>query len=221
MAILDALIKYNPGSDPANDGDPLARPSVEAERREQILAATREVVAEKGFRAMRVADVAKRSGASSGTVHYYFETKRDLMHAAFEWNFHASQARRDPLIASETDPRDRLRAFLYSYLPVDEVVIESWHMWIELWTAALHDPELRKLNETVYGEWRHTVAGIIREGQDQNFFVQGDPMLLANGLVSMVDGLALQVLLGSRDMTLEAMRHVCSQSVQLILSADK
>lgn len=196
----------------------MARPSVEAERREQILAATREVVAEKGFRAMRVSDVAKRSGASSGTVHYYFETKRDLMQAAFEWNFHASQARRNHLIATEKDPRDRLRAFLDSYLPVDEVVIESWYMWIELWAAALHDPELRKLNETVYGEWRHTVAGIISEGQRQGHFVAGDPTLLANGLVSMVDGLALQVLLGSRDMTLEAMRQVCSQSVQLILN---
>ncbi len=197
----------------------MSRPSVEAERREQILAATREVVAEKGFRAMRVADVAKRSGASTGTVHYYFETKRDLMQAAFEWNFHASQARRNPLIDSETDPRDRLRAFLDSYLPVDEVVIESWHMWIELWTAALHDPQLRELNETVYGEWRRTVAGIIREGQDSGFFVAGDPVLLANGLVSMVDGLALQVLLGSRNMTLDEMRQVCAQSVELILTA--
>lgn len=196
----------------------MARPSVEVERREQILAATRAVVAEKGFRALRVSDVAKRSGASSGTVHYYFETKRDLMHAAFEWNFHASQARRNPLIESVVDPRDRLRAFLYSYLPVDEIVIESWHMWIELWTAALHDPELRELNETVYGEWRRTVAGIILEGQENGFFVAGDPVLLANGLVSMIDGLALQVLLGSRDMTLESMRHVCLQAVQLILT---
>lgn len=196
----------------------MARPSVEAERREQILAATREVVAEKGFRAMRVADVAKRSGASTGTVHYYFETKRDLMHAAFEWNFHASQARRTPLVESHDDPRDRLRAFLDSYLPVDDVVVESWYMWIELWTAALHDEELRELNENVYGEWRRTVAGIIRDGQARGYFVSGDPVLLANGLVSMVDGLALQVLLGSRSMTLDQMRRVCEQSVGLILT---
>ncbi len=196
----------------------MARPSVEAERREQILAATRQVVAEKGFQAMRVADVARRSGASTGTVHYYFETKRELMHAAFEWNFHASQARRNPLIESQSDPRDKLRAFLTSYLPTDDVVIESWHMWIELWAAALHDPDLRELNETVYGEWRRTVADIIREGQDHGLFVAGDPVALANGLVSMVDGLALQVLLGSRNMSLEEMRHVCSQSVELILT---
>ncbi|ANH38252.1 HTH-type transcriptional regulator BetI [Nocardioides dokdonensis FR1436] len=196
----------------------MARPSVEAERREQILAATREVVAEMGFRAMRVADVAKRSGASTGTVHYYFETKRELMQAAFEWNFHASQARRTPVVEAHEDPRDRLRAFLDSYLPVDEVVVQSWHMWIELWTAALHDTDLRELNENVYGEWRRTVAGIIRDGQDRGYFVTGDPVLLANGLVSMVDGLALQVLLGSRSMTLEQMRRVCEQSVELILT---
>ncbi len=196
----------------------MARPSVEAERREQILAATRSVVAERGFRAMRVSDVAKRSGTSTGTVHYYFETKQELMRAAFEWNFHASQTRRNPLVELHDDPRDRLRAFLDSYLPVDDVVVESWRMWIELWTAALHDSSLRDLNETVYGEWRRTVAGIIRDGQARGYFVEGDPVLLANGLVSMVDGLALQVLLGSRSMTLEQMKRVCTQSVELILT---
>lgn len=196
----------------------MPRPSVEAERRAQILAATREVVAEKGFKAMRISDVARKSGASTGTVHYYFETKRDLMHAAFEWNFEASQARRQPLIEAEQDPRARLHAFLSSYLPDDPVVVESWHMWIELWTEALHDTDLQELNERVYGEWRRTMAAIIRDGQDRGHFVEGDAVALANGLVSMVDGLALQVLLGSHSMTVETMRDVCARAVDLLLA---
>ncbi|HQR79626.1 MAG TPA: TetR/AcrR family transcriptional regulator, partial [Actinomycetota bacterium] len=186
----------------------MPRPNVAAQRREQILAATREVVAEKGFKAMRVADVARKAGTSSGTIHNYFETKRDLMRAAFEWNFHDSQARRIPLVEAGQDPRDRLRAVLHSYLPSDEVVVQSWHMWIEFWSEALHDVELQELNERVYGEWRRTLAAIIRDGQDRGCFVAGDPVVLAHGLVGMVEGLALQVRLGSRNMTLVDMRAV-------------
>ncbi|HQR80608.1 MAG TPA: TetR/AcrR family transcriptional regulator [Actinomycetota bacterium] len=196
----------------------MPRPNVAAQRREQILAATREVVAEKGFKAMRVADVARKAGTSTGTIHNYFETKRDLMRAAFEWNWHTSQARRIHLAQAGQDPRDRLRAILHSYLPDDEAVVQSWHMWIEFWSEALHDPSLQELNERVYGEWRRTLTAIIHDGQERGVFVAGDPVVLADGLVGMVDGLALQVLLGSQNMTVAGMAEVCDRAVDALLA---
>ncbi|TNM41194.1 TetR/AcrR family transcriptional regulator [Nocardioides albidus] len=194
----------------------MARPSVEAERREQILSATRSVVAEKGFKAMRVADVAARSGISSGTIHYYFDTKRDLMHAAFEWNFENSEARRAALLEDIDDPSERLRMLLASYLPADDLLIESWHLWCSLWVEAIHEPDLQELNEKVYGEWRRGMAAIIRDGQLRGRFVDGDPVLLTNALISMVDGLAIQVLMSSRSMTLDRMRATCDGVVDLL-----
>lgn len=198
----------------------MARASVEAERREQILSAACQVVSEIGFKSLRVADVAKRAGTSTGTVHYYFDTKTDLMHAAFEWNFARSLDRRRPLLDAHADPRARLRAFIDSYLPADEVTVRAWHVWAELWVEALHDPGLQELNEQVYGEWRRIVAGIIRDGQDAGLFRDEDAVLAANALIGMIDGLALQVLLGSKSMTIDRMRAVCDQMVNgLILVA--
>lgn len=187
----------------------MARPSVETERKEQILAAACSVVSEIGFRSLRISDVAKRAKTSTGTVHYYFDTKRDLMHAAFEWNFLQSLERRRPVLAEIEDPKLRLAAFVESYLPEDPVTVSAWHVWAELWVEALHDPDLQQLNERVYGEWRSTIAAIIRDGQDRGQFRSGDPILLANAIVGLVDGLALQVLLGSRNMSAERMRAVC------------
>jgi AcrR family transcriptional regulator len=195
----------------------MARPSVEAERREQIVSAACQVVSEIGFKSLRVADVAKRAGTSTGTVHYYFDTKTDLMHAAFEWNFSRSLDRRRPLLDEHPDPRERLRAFIESYLPGDEETVRAWHVWAELWVEALHDTDLQELNERVYGEWRRIVAGIIRDGQDTGLFRDEDPVLAANALIGMIDGLALQVLLGSRSMTLDRMRAVCDQTVNSLL----
>jgi AcrR family transcriptional regulator len=193
----------------------MARPSVEAERREQILGAACEVVAEAGFKSLRIADVAERAGMSTGTVHYYFTTKSDLIRAAFEWNFLRSQERRAPLFEQHADPRERLRSIVESYLP-GESTRQSWHVWLELWVEALHDVDLQELNERVYGEWRRTVAGIVRDGQAAGQFRDGDPVLLANGLVGMIDGLSLQVLLGSRSMTADRMRMVCDQIIELL-----
>ena len=195
----------------------MPRPSVEAERREQILSAACEVVSEIGFKSLRVADVARRAGTSTGTVHYYFDTKTELMRAAFEWNFARSLERRRHLLQVETDPLQRLRAFVDSYLPGDDETVRAWRVWAELWVEALHDSGLQELNEQVYGEWRRIVAGIIRDGQDAGLFRDEDPVLAANALIGMIDGLALQVLLGSHSMTLERMRAVCEQTMRSLV----
>jgi AcrR family transcriptional regulator len=187
---------------------------VEAERREQILSAACEVVSEIGFKSLRIADVARRAGTSTGTVHYYFDTKTELMRASFEWNFTRSLERRRHLLQEHSDPRQRLRAFVDSYLPRDDETVRAWRVWAELWVEALHDPGLQELNEQVYGEWRRTVAGIIRDGQDAGLFREEDPVLTANALIGMIDGLALQVLLGSRSMTLPRMQAVCEQTLR-------
>ncbi|MEU8271677.1 TetR/AcrR family transcriptional regulator [Sphaerisporangium sp. NPDC049002] len=188
----------------------MPRPSVEVERREQILLAACRVMAEVGLRSLRIGDVAKRAGTSHGTVHYYFDTKRDLVHEAFAFNFRRSLDRRRPILEAAGDPLSRLRAFVDSYLPGDDPeTVLAWRVWIELWNEALREPDLRELNERVYGEWRRVVADILRDGQDRGQFRDGDAVGTANVLIGMIDGLAIQVLLGSRDMTGDRMRATC------------
>ncbi|GAB3874014.1 hypothetical protein GCM10029964_015280 [Kibdelosporangium lantanae] len=78
----------------------MPRPNVEAERKDQILRATCQVIADLGYVNLRVSDVAKQAGVSGGTVHYYFDSKRDLVHAAFEYNFARSLERRRGILDS-------------------------------------------------------------------------------------------------------------------------
>lgn len=195
----------------------MPRANVETDRREQILAAACDVVSDIGFKSLRIADVAKSAGTSTGTVHYYFDTKTALMRAAFEWNFTRSLARRRHLLEEVDDPQRRLEVFVDSYLPVDEQTIHAWRVWAELWVEALHDSELQELNEQVYGEWRRIVAGVIRDGQVAGQFRPEDPVVVANALIGMIDGLALQVLVGSHSMTVDRMRQVCHQMLRALI----
>jgi AcrR family transcriptional regulator len=182
---------------------------VEAERKDQLLRATCAVIAESGIRDLRMTDVAKQAGVSSGTVHYYFDSKQALIHAAFEYNFRHSLQRRVDLLATGGDALTLLGRVVASYAPDDQDSVAAWRVWAELWVHGLREPELRALNETIYGEWRDIVVGLVRDAQNQGLLVAGDAVQIANTIVAMIDGLAIQVLLGSRDMTLARMRETC------------
>ena len=55
------------------------------ERRLEILAATCQVVIERGFAATRISDVAKQLNVSNSLIHYHFDSKESLLAAAFEY----------------------------------------------------------------------------------------------------------------------------------------
>lgn len=195
----------------------MARPNVEMERREQILRATSSVIAIKGIRALRVADVAGETGVSPGIIHYYFDNKDALIKNAFERNFEHSLERRSAILDSSVPARQKLIELIDAYLPEDEETIEAWHVWAELWVEGLHDPELQKLNGRAYGKWRQIVTSILTEGQKEGSISdEADPGVLANLLASSLDGLAVQVLVSSHEMTIEAMRETGHKFVDLV-----
>lgn len=187
----------------------MPRPSVEAERKDQILRATCQVIAEAGIRDLRMTDVARRAGISSGMIHYYFDSKQELMRAAFEYNFRHSLERRTAMLQGGGDPLTLLERVIESYAPAEPDSVAAWRVWAELWVHGLHEPELQEINESIYGDWRRIVAGLVRDAQDHALIGDGDPVEIANTIVAMIDGLAIQVLLGSRNMTVDRMRATC------------
>ena len=55
-------------------------------RREQMLRAAAELIGERGFSETRIADVARRAGASPALVIYYFATKDQLLTEALRFS---------------------------------------------------------------------------------------------------------------------------------------
>jgi AcrR family transcriptional regulator len=197
----------------------MPRPSVEAERRPQILAAACEVIATAGIPALRLADVAREAGVSSGTVHYYFETKKDVITAAFEFNLTDSLARRQELLTSGKDSLAILHDLVESYLPNDELSVRAWKVWLALWAEGSRDAVLQEINDRLYGQWRDVVAGVIADAQAAGTARPGDASVQANMLIGMLDGLAVQVVLESPNMSLESMRATCTAFISEVIAA--
>ncbi len=53
------------------------------EKREAILQAALELIAERGFHDTPMSLIARRSGASAGTIYHHFADKDDLIHALY------------------------------------------------------------------------------------------------------------------------------------------
>lgn len=74
------------------------------EKREAILQAVLELVAENGLQHTPMSLISKRSGASAGIIYHYFESKDDLLETLY-WRIKKDKAR--ALVAAD-DPRQPL-----------------------------------------------------------------------------------------------------------------
>jgi AcrR family transcriptional regulator len=194
------------------------RPSVEVERRKQILDAACTVIAKNGLQDLRLLEVAAVAGVSSGTIHYYFDTKKELITAAFEYNFKHSLERRKWLRDETREPLELLGEIVESYLPTRGVSLRAWRVWANLWAEGIRDPALRKISEELYDQWRELVRNTIAAAQRAGTAREGDPELLANMLIGMLDGLAMQVLLHAKAMSLDTMRETCRAFIDELIA---
>lgn len=196
----------------------MARPNVEALRREQILASTCKVVAKRGVAALRISDVAKDVGFSTGTIHYYFADKETLLLEAFAFNVKNSIARRKDLLSSTTDPVELLTRYVDSYLPDNRETVKAWRVWAEFWAISIRDSDMQSVIDVFDVDWRTTTFRIISQGQAEGRFRSGNPMQFTNMLIAMIDGLAVQVLANSKEMDVETMRETLHAFISRLIA---
>lgn len=172
------------------------RPSVELERRDEVLRATCGQIAQVGFRRIRVADIAARAGLSTGIIHYYFETKEDLLDAAFRYAVAQSRKRSEAALSGLDDPWERLTVLLDAHLPGANSEGE-WVIWLHLWAEASVREEFKPLNDASYQEWVELVESVVVDGQRRGVFRPIDCRDFVLRLLTMMDGLVIQHEMGA------------------------
>ncbi|HEX6261788.1 MAG TPA: TetR/AcrR family transcriptional regulator [Actinomycetota bacterium] len=187
----------------------------------EILEAAVEMIVERGLPETRVADVAERAGTSAALVLYYFESKDRLLTEALSYvedRFYL-QAFHD--LTAIDSARERLAVLIArSCPPTGGDVHGDWRLWFELWTRALRDPETARKRAALDRRWRATIADVIRDGQRAGEFGANDPDDLALELASLIDGLAIQVVLEDPEVDPERMRRICLETAGRALGVD-
>ena len=178
--------------------------------REQVLAATLEMVAEDGMAKVTMAALARRLGTSGGHLLYYFGTRNGLLLETLRWSEHEYAIQRTPLIEAAAnrapgagDDPEAVVAFAEIYLPVDERD-PRWLLWLELWARAPYEPDLVTAQRELDLRW-HTDLVTVLVGVLPGLEHCDD---VSVRLRMMWDGFAVGIVTGGgRALRDEALRH--------------
>jgi AcrR family transcriptional regulator len=193
------------------------RPSIDHIRRPQILAAAAEVIAERGVAGTRIADVAERCGVSPPALLYWFDSKEQLLAEALT----ADDDRFYELLEERLDgamtPGERMVALI-------ETATESaddFALWMELWTWALRDAELRAARERFDARWRAAIEAIVADGVAAGQFGGAvDPQQAALAIAALIDGLSAQAALGDPESSKPRVWEIVLAGAEKLLEAE-
>jgi AcrR family transcriptional regulator len=196
------------------------RPSIDHIRRPQILAAAAEVIAERGVAATRIADVAERCGVSPPAVLYWFDSKEKLLAEALTADDDRFYEELGERLAGEAAPRDQMVALIEA-----AAGDADFALWMELWTWALRDPDLRAAREGFDRRWRATIEAVVADGVAAGEFGAGigadvDPAQTALAIAALIDGLTVQAALGDPEVSVPRLTETVLISVGRLLGAE-
>jgi AcrR family transcriptional regulator len=179
-------------------------------RRDQMLSAASTLIAERGFSDTRIADVAKRVGASPALVIYYFGTKDSLLTEALRWSERSFYTATEEMLRSTDKLRDRLEILVEWTLVADKQqdVTGDWGLWFDLWAQAFRHPEVKKDRAELDAQWRTLLARIVQDAIDKEEIANVDVEAFAILWGSLLDGLVVQVALDDPVVTFELARKV-------------
>ncbi len=190
------------------------RPKATKDRHQEILDAAAQVITERGLAETRISDVAEAAGVSPGLILYYFESKDRLLAEALTYSNDQFFLRMSREIRRMPSAREQLRHVIDlsvpGYLP-EYGRLDEWALWIEVWVRSLRDPQIAKDREILDQRWRRSIADIIRAGQASGEFPGGDADELALRLGSLIDGLAIQVIMNDSQVSPERMHRACME----------
>ncbi|MGH3229116.1 MAG: TetR family transcriptional regulator C-terminal domain-containing protein [Streptosporangiaceae bacterium] len=166
-------------------------------RREQMLRAALEVIADRGYADTRIADVAERIGISPALVIYYFKTKDQLLTESIRYLdniWYGDGQRRMAELPTAVARIEEIVAM--SCLPeADAEPRSSWTLWLDFWTLAARNPEVAGLRQRDDERWREMIGSLVADGQRAGEFRAVDADNFAILLCSLLDGLAIQIAL--------------------------
>ncbi len=161
------------------------------ERRRQLTDATAREIQRVGLGAVRLRDVARAAGWTTGAVTHYFADKRELLLATFRSRTELAHARFEAAVAAGGPVVD---AKLDAVLPLDEERLLNWKVWLAFWGAAVGDAGLAAEQRHRYETFRAGLEEAVRADQAAGLITSDlPPAEVARQLATLLDGIAVQV----------------------------
>ncbi len=168
----------------------------EDQRRQQLIDATIETLADVGFSACTLGEIARRAGVSPGLVAHYFGDKDGLLEATLRHmvsRLGHSAARR---LSSVRDPRARIQAVIDANLSPEEFERRTASVWLAFWGQVIHSARFRRLQAIYQRRMISNLSHALRQLLPPQQAVD-----MATLVASVIDGLWLRATLSGKSET--------------------
>jgi AcrR family transcriptional regulator len=186
--------------------------------RDRVLQAARDLITESGIDRVRVAEIARRAGMSSGQVMYYFTSKEHILLETLALCEYEDTRNRRDLLPKAAGAWRQLELFIDLYLGAG-AADPSWILWTEAWARAPHDAEVSKFLDDLMRPWRQDLAEIIELGTRDGSFrprrATGDLTLC---LCALLDGLTMLHMYQMPDLPRQHLIELATASVRAELT---
>ncbi|CAN5838661.1 TetR/AcrR family transcriptional regulator [soil metagenome] len=181
-------------------------------RRQAIIDAALMVARDKGLAVTTVRDVAAEMGTSSGLIHHYFDSMDEVLAEAFAQTARVDLVAVTKAVADAPDPVSAVKAFFVSYAPVESD--GTFQLWLDAWSEATRRPALRETSADLNVAWKELVEGLVRSGVEVGVFRCPDPEAASWRIISLLDGLVLQVVAHRTTITRDRMLRWAAEATE-------
>ncbi len=189
--------------------------TIRSRRRLDVLDAAVRVLSERGFAQTRVSDVADRCGISPSLIHYYFDSREQLLletlaHANDQFFLRLTRRLREQQTALQQ--LEWLIALALPKAPDEPDAEGDWDLWLDVWVQSLRNPDVDRERETLERRFRLTIRDVIEKGRASGEFPMGEESrLLGARIGAVIDGMAVQMLMNDVDFPPDATRALCME----------
>lgn len=189
---------------------PVTRLEKKEATRQQLIAATVEVIAADGFADMTLAKVSQRAQVSRGLVNFHFTSKEQLLvetlrHLTEEYRGAWSKA-----IAKPERARDKLLALIRADFSPKVCNRKKIAVWYAFWGEAKSRPTYMDVCAKADGAFAEALEDLCRRVTEEGGYAV-DSALAARGLRCMTDGLWLELLMAPQSFRRDVAMRTCLQ----------
>jgi AcrR family transcriptional regulator len=166
-------------------------PSQDSEQK--ILAAARAILAQQGYTATTVSQVAADAGVSRGLLHYYFKNKEDMLAHVIQAAAEDSLNLINAAFAHGKTAGDLAAALAGALRNIEIVAPDLFTLFFEGWAVSRQSPVVAEELRTLFRRFRESLQAALEDAAARGSIA---PTLPADGLaallIGILDGLALQ-----------------------------
>jgi TetR/AcrR family transcriptional repressor of bet genes len=188
----------------------MGRHEIKEFRRIQLIEATIDTVARRGFTDLTLADVADAAKLSRGIVNFYFHSKEELLAETLRYlTTEYERSWRNEVARAGNDPVAKLRMLVEGDFAPQTAGRKHVSVWYAFWGEARWRPEYLRICQEVAAQYRKETHGLVEEIVVRGNYRNVDVDLVARGLNALIDGLWLDLLIEPKDIDRNLAKRCC------------